>query len=492
MLDKVFLTILQMDLSASIVILFLLVFRVVVRKLPRGFYYFLWVIAFLQFIVPFGLLGKRTGFAEKAASLSGHETGGAAEERLADKENRDMLPDASAKEAVKSEGMQLAPALTVRIDTTMLKIMEVVYLLGVLILAVIKGKNYITLRRMLADTVVGESGICRQALVAEPFSVGFLHPRIYLPVSLDSAQFESVLSHETAHVKRGDLLVKGIAIACTVVHWFNPLVWIAYRYMVQEMEMSCDEKAIDDLGTEKKLQYIVSLVSLSSEKKGGGSDMIIGYKSGKTAERIKNAIHYQKASIGKRMLAMVLGLGIMIGTIGIGLCTPNCVKGYAAGESAADAGLPEGWSVDFGEVTSAEAVEAQNLQDGLQLVGEWVKVTPPTRRDGTDYETKTHTYVFTLTQSGTVKLRATCTYTVYYYTDGKVHLFQRGISLSTTPDFQGSYFTYGSIANTDGSNSGTLGDKITAIQGSSQWRYELVFVVDSTDGPRFFYNQMTD
>lgn len=490
MLDKVFLTILQMDLSASIVILFLLVFRVVVRKLPRGFYYFLWVIAFLQFIVPFGLLGKRTGFAEKAASLSGHETGGAAGERLADKENRDMLPDASAKEAVKSEGMQLAPALTVRIDTTMLKIMEVVYLLGVLILAVIKGKNYITLRRTLMDTVVGESGICRQALVAEPFSVGFLHPRIYLPVNLDSTQFESVLSHETAHVKRGDLLVKGIAIACTVFHWFNPLVWIAYRYMVQEMEMSCDEKAIDDLGTEKKLLYIVSLVSLSSEKKEGGSDMIIGYKSGKTAERIKNAIHYQKASIGKRMLAMALGLGIMIGTIGIGLCTPDCVKGYAAGESAADAGLPEGWSVDFGEVTSAEAVEAKNLQDGLQLVGEWVKVTPPTRRDGTDYETKTHTYEFTLTQSGTVKLRATCAYTVYYYTDGKVHLFQRGISLSTTPDFQGSYFTYGSIMNSDGSNSGTLGDIVTAIQGSSQWRYELIFSVDSTNGSRFYYNQM--
>lgn len=63
-------------------------------------------------------------------------------------------------------------------------------------------------------------------------------------------------------------------------------------------------------------------------------------------------------------------------------------------------------------------------------------------------------------------------------------LFPRSIFPYTTPDLQNSYFTYGSIVNTDGSHSGTTGEKVTAVQGSAQRRFEVIFAVDATDEPR--------
>ncbi|MCI8370802.1 MAG: hypothetical protein HFI75_00105 [Lachnospiraceae bacterium] len=139
-----------------------------------------------------------------------------------------------------------------------------------------------------------------------PLVFGIIHPRIYLPVGLTAEEIPYILEHERVHIRRRDYLVKPLAFLLLCIHWFNPLVWLAFFCMDKDMEMSCDEAVLKKLGHKIKQDYSTSLLSLACGRTFfNGGPLAFGEQGVK--ERIKNVLRYKKP----RILGIVLTISVI-------------------------------------------------------------------------------------------------------------------------------------------------------------------------------------
>jgi hypothetical protein len=148
-----------------------------------------------------------------------------------------------------------------------------------------------------------------------PFVFGIVNPKIYLPDHLSENEKSYVLLHEQTHIKRADHIVKLAFFIITCIHWFNPFVWIAFYLMGEDMELSCDEKVVKQMGNSIKKEYSSSLLSMSTGKRIlGGSPIAFGENN--TKDRIKNVLNYKKP----KFWVIVILIFVII-AVGIGLMT---------------------------------------------------------------------------------------------------------------------------------------------------------------------------
>lgn len=143
---------------------------------------------------------------------------------------------------------------------------------------------------------------CRYIRVTEdagtrvPFTLGVVRPVICLPEKLLPFQREMVLAHEAVHISRQDNFVKLIAYAARCIHWFNPLVWIAFRYFEEDMEVSCDEAVLRCLGYGRRRDYAKTLLALSTSKTGSAGFYPVSFGRKNTKARIRNVLSVKKAN----------------------------------------------------------------------------------------------------------------------------------------------------------------------------------------------------
>ncbi|WZL72381.1 M56 family metallopeptidase [Clostridiaceae bacterium 35-E11] len=164
--------------------------------------------------------------------------------------------------------------------------------------------------------------------IESPFVLGLIVPKIYIPINITRQEWPYILTHEFVHVKRGDYIIKPLGYFMLMLHWFNPILWLSFRLMSKDMEMSCDEKVMEILGDEIKQDYAHSLLSLAVKENRllQGSPLAFGESNVKL--RIKNILKFKKPS--SYVLTVVI---ILIATIGfVLLANPiekmeNTVKG---------------------------------------------------------------------------------------------------------------------------------------------------------------------
>lgn len=140
--------------------------------------------------------------------------------------------------------------------------------------------------------------------ISTPFVIGLIHPKIYLPSTLTEQEMSYVILHEQTHIRRFDHIVKMIAFLALAVHWFNPLVWVAFLACVKDMEMSCDERVLKDMGAGIKTNYSASLLSLATGRRLiNGSPLAFG--EGNIKGRIKNVLNYRKPAFWIILAAVI-------------------------------------------------------------------------------------------------------------------------------------------------------------------------------------------
>lgn len=150
--------------------------------------------------------------------------------------------------------------------------------------------------------------------IPTPFVYGVVRPKIFLPKGLTEAQQSYIITHENVHISRGDHIIKLIVFAITCIHWFNPLVWLAFFLMEKDMEMSCDEKVIQLLGSEHKKDYSYCILSLASEKKFLPKGYL-SFGDSDTKKRIKNVLGYKKPRFWVGVATVILVSFIALGLI---------------------------------------------------------------------------------------------------------------------------------------------------------------------------------
>ena len=130
-----------------------------------------------------------------------------------------------------------------------------------------------------------------------PFVLGLIRPKIYLPAGLNDDERDYILLHEQIHIRRKDHIIKMLAFFVLCIHWFNPLVWVAYLIMSIDMELSCDERVLKDMNEEIKKPYANSLLSLATGRHIlNGSPIAFG--EGNVKRRIINVLNYKNQLSG--------------------------------------------------------------------------------------------------------------------------------------------------------------------------------------------------
>ena len=181
--------------------------------------------------------------------------------------------------------------------SSVFRVAEGIWLGGMAILFLSALISYYRLKKKLRAARWVEERIYEMNGLPGPFVVGLRNPCIYLPAGLNGAEREYILAHENVHIKRFDYVFKMVGFFLVIVHWINPLVWISYFCMTKDMEMSCDEAVLRNLGTGIKKDYSTSLLHMALPQSGARMTTP-AFGEGNVKSRIKNVLHYKKVGAG--------------------------------------------------------------------------------------------------------------------------------------------------------------------------------------------------
>lgn len=138
-----------------------------------------------------------------------------------------------------------------------------------------------------------------------PFVLGMFRPKICLPSDLEGKQMEAVLRHEKAHLERGDHIIKPLAYTLVIIHWFNPIMWIAFWFFSRDMELACDERAVRKMDVTERKSYSHVLLDFSvRRRKTLVSPLAFGEVGIK--QRVRSVLHYKRATVLTKIAAFIL------------------------------------------------------------------------------------------------------------------------------------------------------------------------------------------
>ncbi|MEN6637036.1 MAG: M56 family metallopeptidase, partial [Clostridiaceae bacterium] len=300
-MTEIFRTVLNMSITGGIIALAVLLLRIPLKRAPRWITCALWMVVFLRLAVPvsfssqlsllsgIGAPAPENGavayFSTDTASPANHAIDGITND------SQTLLTTESFSQSANS----LAPTPQASADPMQiwLAIGTIIWLIGMAGLLLYAAIQYLRLHKQVRDAVRTELDVFETDAVAAPFVMGIFKPRIILPIGMKSNERESVLLHERAHIYRLDHVVKPVAFLILTLHWFNPIVWLAFRLFCDDLEASCDERAIRALDREKIAIYGEALLRLGTRKMAfSGGPLAFGEHC--TKERIVNVLNYKK------------------------------------------------------------------------------------------------------------------------------------------------------------------------------------------------------
>ena len=306
-MDKVFIQILNMSLTASYVILFVLIARLLLRKAPKIFAYALWSVVLFRLICPFSF--------ESILSLIPQSV----PEITAPPRYYTVTPPVVGtpewQEFIFSSDHS---AYTTGQVWTFYDVIAIVWIVGIAAFLIYSVVSLLRLRSKLVGSIKWHDNIYFADNIPSPFVMGIARPKVYIPSTLGEDEREYIILHEQTHIRRFDYIWKIVAFFALVVHWFNPLVWLSYVLCIRDMEMSCDESVMKNMDTDIRGKYSASLLSLATGRKIIAS-MPLAFGEGDTKSRIKNVINYKKPTLWISIIAvvavLVVGIGLLINPV---------------------------------------------------------------------------------------------------------------------------------------------------------------------------------
>lgn len=304
-MSELFLQILNMSISASWLALVVLAARLLLKKAPKWVNVLLWGIVAVRLACPFTM--------ESILSLipSG--------ETIPPDILLDPTPTIQSGIPVINEAVNPIITETFRpVGLSSVNPLQVftavaaqVWLLGMMGMALHAVVSYLKLWIRVDTAVKLRTNIYQSEAVASPFVLGFLRPKIYLPFDMEAADMAHVIAHEQAHIRRRDHWWKPLGFALLTLHWFNPLMWLAYILLCRDIELACDEKVIKELGTDQRADYSQALLSCSVNRARIAACPLAFGEVGVKA-RVKSVLNYKKPAFWVIVIAVILCVTVAV------------------------------------------------------------------------------------------------------------------------------------------------------------------------------------
>jgi beta-lactamase regulating signal transducer with metallopeptidase domain len=297
-MNELFLKIINMSISASWLVLAVLLLRFVLKKAPKWVNVLLWGIVAVRLAFPFSI--------ESALSLI------PSAETIPPNIGMNTTPTINSginainnavNPIISQSNTPMAGASVNPLQIT-IGIFEYIWIFGMIALALYTAISYWRLHRKVDTAVRYKDNIFQSENVKSPFVLGIIKPRIYLPFNMNGQDLEHVVAHEQAHIHRKDHWWKPLGFLLLTIHWFNPLMWLAYVLLCRDIELACDEKVIKELGDEQRADYMQALVACSVNRRMIAACPLAFGEVG-VKERVKSVMNYKKPAFWIIILAVI-------------------------------------------------------------------------------------------------------------------------------------------------------------------------------------------
>lgn len=380
----------------SVMILLTLVLRPFLRKAPRCILCFLWLFVMVRLLLPISIESK----------LSLQPRFFPVQPIVSQVPEIPYIPPVQAPVSPSTVPEVTLPAVTPVIPSpeiatlpdvstsaqSALKLMDILPIVWFSVMCIIfvyMAVSYSLLRHRLRDAVPCEKRIWESDRIPGAFMLGYLWPQIYLPTGLNPADRELIIAHEKAHIRRGDTWWKLLGMFCLCIHWYNPLVWLAYILMSRDIETACDEQVVRNMPIARRKAYSYALLN-SGKRMSGIFASPVAFSEVNLKHRIKKVLSYRNP-------------GIWITVIGIALCVCSVIffmpdPVLEQQDISLQNNTQSAQSTESTQDTTEAAVETPEVIDETVHAHNWqaATCTAPKRCSvcgATDGSAKEHTYV---------------------------------------------------------------------------------------------------
>lgn len=338
-MTELFLAVLNRSLTAGVLILALLLVRLLFRRAPKWLLCALWALVAVRLLSPVSI----------QSALSLLPSAQPVQPEILYAQTPTITTGVAAIDAAVNPPLAaLAPTVGASVNPMQLVLLVAawVWLLGAVGLCAYALYGALRLRRRVRTAVRLEAQVYQSEFIDTPFLLGVLRPRIYLPYRLQEDERALVLAHERAHLRRGDQLWKPLGYLLLAVYWFQPLCWLAYRLLCQDIERACDERVVRTLGEGYKAAYSRALLACSVPRRQLGADPL-AFGERDVKRRVRDILRYRRPALWLAAAALMVGIVMAV-------CFLTDPKNPAAPQSAPQSAQ-----------TEAETPVPTTQQDGL-------------------------------------------------------------------------------------------------------------------------------
>lgn len=293
-----FSNVMNISIAASWMILAVLILRFILKKAPKWIHVALWGMVALRLLMPFSIESEFS-LIPSTETIS------------------DELLRAEPIDGQQSAYLEIVTnpvygsGVSVELDQNIssfqwdIMFMFIPWIIGMALMAMYTSISYWRLSRKVDTAVLYQDNIFQSENIGSPFVLGIIRPRIYLPFNIEGTNLEHVVAHEQAHIRRKDHWWKPLGFLLLTIHWFNPLMWLAYVLLCRDIELACDEKVIKELDNNQRADYTQALVACSVDRHMIAACPLAFGEVG-VKERVKSVMNYRKPSFWGIAIAVVV------------------------------------------------------------------------------------------------------------------------------------------------------------------------------------------
>ena len=298
-MENLFLHLLNLSITASYIVLAVILLRLILRRAPKWISCLLWAVVGLRLAIPFSIESIFSLIPSSTPIPSDIMT------TQTPQINSGFSFVNSSVNPIISESFAPVSTESANPMQVFFFVATVVWAIGLCATLLWGSISYLRLKKVVSASINLRENIYLCDEIDSPFILGIIRPRIYLPSSLGEEEAHHVIAHERAHLARKDHFWKPIGFLLLAIYWFNPILWLAYVLLCRDIEAACDQRAISDMSEEDRKNYSSALLSCSSRRFAvSACPLAFGEVGGKA--RIKAVLNYKKPAFWIMIVALLL------------------------------------------------------------------------------------------------------------------------------------------------------------------------------------------
>ena len=297
---NIFIDLFNMSITASYLVLAVVVARLLLKKAPKWINCLLWALVGIRLICPFSFESALSLIpSSQTISVNNTSTG-----RPFTVQSGVPAVDININEYL---GDKYYEGVTVPANTfaDMTNVLAIVWIVGLFAMLLYGSISYLRLHKKVGASILLNNNIYYCDNIDTPFILGFFKPKIFVPSGITDEQISYIALHEKAHLKRKDHWWKPLGFILLSIYWFNPVLWVAYILLCRDIETACDEKVIKNMPNDEKKGYSETLVSCSVQRRMVMACPLAFGEVG-VKQRIKSVLNYKKPAFWMIIFAVLL------------------------------------------------------------------------------------------------------------------------------------------------------------------------------------------